>query len=328
MNGPPQLIRSCQDEAARLRWHSVTHEPVALVELGSNAVRLVLARIAPGVDFEVLEEERVQTRLGSGRPGTLPLEAIESTLQAVHRFLQRVRRGRDPQVIAVATAAVRDAKNRDRLLGPLQRRDRITVQILSGREEALLGAFAARWSLRFRDGVVADLGGASLQVTRVRNGKVASTASLPVGAVRMTERFLREDPPMPVELRELRVEVRSRLAAALPPAERGEEIVALGGTVRALGRLHLAARGEEHESRHGLRLQQADVTRIRERLEMLPLRKRRKVPGLKAERADIMVAGAIVIEELMVFGGYHGLTISKRGVRDALLLRATFGVEG
>jgi exopolyphosphatase/guanosine-5'-triphosphate,3'-diphosphate pyrophosphatase len=98
--------------------------------------------------------------------------------------------------------------------------------------------------------------------------------------------------------------------------------------VRALGRIHLAARGEEHQSRHGLRLLQPDVTRIRARLEALPLRKRRKVPGLRAERADIILAGAIVIEELMMFGGYHGLTICKQGVRDALLLRETFTEEG
>ena len=107
-------------------------------------------------------------------------------------------------------------------------------------------------------------------------------------------------------------------------AERGDEIVGLGGTVRALGRIHLAARGEEHRSRHGLRLQQPDVTRIRVRLESLPLQKRRQVPGLRSERADIIVAGAIVIEELMTFGGYYGLTICKQGVRDALLLRETF----
>jgi exopolyphosphatase/guanosine-5'-triphosphate,3'-diphosphate pyrophosphatase len=300
---------------------------VALVELGSNAVRLLVARLGPGLGFEVIEEERVQTRLGSGRRGALPAGAIARTVTAVHRFLARARRDRTPRVIAVATAAVRDAPNRERLLGPLRRRDGVEVRIISGREEALLGALAVQSSLHMEEGLVADLGGGSLQLTRLRGGKVASTANVPIGAVRMTQRFLRADPPSPRELRDLRTEVRTRLARALPPAERGEEIVALGGTVRALGRIHLAARGEEHQSRHGLRLEQADVTRIRVRLESLPLRKRRQVPGLRAERADIIVAGAIVIEELMTFGGYHGLTICKQGVRDALLLRETLGQE-
>jgi exopolyphosphatase / guanosine-5'-triphosphate,3'-diphosphate pyrophosphatase len=306
----------------------VAGDVVALVELGSNAVRLLVARLGPGIGFEVLEEKRVQTRLGSGRPGVLRADSIERTVAAVHQFLARARRDRDPRVIAVATAAVRDASNRERLLGPLRRRDRVEVRILSGREEALLGALAVQSSMRLEDGLVADLGGGSLQLTRLRGGQVASTSAVPIGAVRMTQRFLRGDPPAPRELRDLRTEVRNRLVKSLPPAARGEEIVALGGTVRALGRIHLAARGEEHRSRHGLRLQQADVTRIRSRLESLPIRKRRQVPGLRVERADIIVAGAVVIEELMTFGGYHGLTICKQGVRDALLLRETFAEEG
>ena len=227
---------------------------VALVELGSNAVRLLVARLGPGVGFEVLEEKRVQTRLGSGRLGVLRADSIERTVKAVHQFLTRARRDRDPRVIAVATAAVRDASNRERLLGPLRRRDGVEVRILSGREEALLGALAVQSSMRLDDGLVADLGGGSLQLTRLRKGHVASTSAVPIGAVRMTQRFLRGDPATPRELRDLRTEVRGRLVKALPPAERGEEIVALGGTVRALGRIHLAARGEEHRSRHGLRL--------------------------------------------------------------------------
>jgi exopolyphosphatase/guanosine-5'-triphosphate,3'-diphosphate pyrophosphatase len=305
----------------------VAADLVALVELGSNAVRLLVARLGPGIGFEVLEEERVQTRLGSGPPGTLPARSIARTVAAVHHFLARARRDRSPRVIAVATAAVRDARNRERLLGPLRRRDGVEVRILSGREEALLGALAVQSSLHVDDGLVADLGGGSLQLTRLRAGQVTSTSNVPIGAVRMTRRFLHRDPPLPRELRELRTEVRTRLLQALPTAERGEEVIALGGTARALGRIHLAARGEEHRSRHGLRLQQADVARIRARLEGLPLGKRRKIPGLRAERADIIVAGAIVIEDLMTFGGYHGLTICKQGVRDALLLREAFSGE-
>jgi exopolyphosphatase/guanosine-5'-triphosphate,3'-diphosphate pyrophosphatase len=90
----------------------VAGDLVALVELGSNAVRLLVARLGPGVGFEVLEEKRVQTRLGSGRPGVLQADSIARTVAAVHQFLARARRDRDPRVIAVATAAVRDASNR------------------------------------------------------------------------------------------------------------------------------------------------------------------------------------------------------------------------
>jgi exopolyphosphatase/guanosine-5'-triphosphate,3'-diphosphate pyrophosphatase len=275
------------------------------------------------VGFKVLDEERIQTRLGGGPPGTLPRDAVGATVDAVHRFLARVRNGQDPRVLAVATSAVRDAASRDRVLGAIRRREGVEVRILSSRQEARLGTLAALESLAFRRALVVDLGGASLQMSRVRAGRVVSTASLPLGAVRTTRRFLRRDPPAPRELRRLRETVRTALAGALPAAVRREPMVGLGGTVRTLASMHLRAHRRRRE-RHGLRLRQSDVTALRERLEPLASRKRSKVRGLKRERADVILAGAIVIEEAMILGGYLNLIVCTRGVRDGILLRETF----
>ena len=305
-------------------------EVIAIVDIGSTAVRFLLARVTPGLRYRVLAEERVPTRLGGGAPGTLPREAIEETLKAVHRFFSRYSPNAwGPRVVAVATSAVRDARNPEQLLGPLRRKEGIDVQVLSAKDEAKLGVDAALDSLSFKDGVVADLGGASLQLSRVRNRKVVSTASLPLGAVRTTSRFLSDNRPKPRALQALRTEVRERLQGVLPPAGPDETIVGLGGTVRTLASIHLrgAHRGER-KHRHGLHLAQSDITAIRERLESLSQRKRRKIRGLKTERADIILAGAIVIEEVMVFGGYLTLVVCTRGVRDGILLRETFNGRG
>jgi exopolyphosphatase/guanosine-5'-triphosphate,3'-diphosphate pyrophosphatase len=299
-------------------------ELLALLELGSNATRCLLARIDPGIDFHILRQERVQTRLGDGEPGALPREAVDRTLAAVHGFLDRVRNGNGLRVVAVATAAVRDAANRDRLLDPLRRHAGVEVRVLSGAEEARLGALAALRTLPVEAGLVADLGGASLQLSRVRRGTIVSTASLPLGAVRTTRRFLRHDPPAPGELRGLRRAVRESLAAHVPVARPGEALVCLGGTVRAVARLHLRLRDLARATRHGLRLRQSEVTAVRERLEVLPLRGRARVAGLKAERADIIVAGAVVIEELMRLSNHLDLVVCEHGVRDGVLLRETF----
>jgi len=304
-------------------------ELVAVVELGSAAVRFLLAKVSPDVGYRVLAQERVPTRLGGGPPGTLPGEAIDRTLRAVHRFFKRYSpKGRGPRVVAVATSAVREARNRERLLGPLRREEGIEVQVLSPRDEARLGVDAALESLDFRDGVVADLGGASLQLSRVRARRIVSAATLPLGAVRTTRRFMRHDPPKPRELRALRAEVREQLLGVLPPARRGEVVVGMGGTVRSLASVHLRAHPGERKHRHGLRLNQSDVAAVRERLESLSAAKRRRIRGLKGERADIILAGAIAIEELMVFGGYMTLVVCARGVRDGLLLHETFDHRG
>jgi exopolyphosphatase/guanosine-5'-triphosphate,3'-diphosphate pyrophosphatase len=303
-------------------------ELVAVVDLGSTAVRFLLARITPGTGYRVLAEERVPTRLGGGPPGTLPRAAIDQTLRAVHHFMARVSpSGGGPRVVAVATSAVRDARNQEQLLHPLRCNEGITVHVLSARDEARLGVCAALESLPFKDGAVADLGGASLQLSRVRARRIVSSASLPLGAIRSTRGLLRHDPPTPREVHALRGAIREQLRGALPVAAPGEVLVGLGGIVRSLARVHLRARRGARKHRHGLSLRQSDVTAVRERLEGLTHHDREKVPGLKSERADIILAGAMVIEETMVFGGYLTLVVCTRGVRDGILLRETFNTR-
>jgi exopolyphosphatase/guanosine-5'-triphosphate,3'-diphosphate pyrophosphatase len=168
-----------------------------------------------------------------------------------------------------------------------------------------------------------DLGGGSLQLTRIVRRRIGPGASLPLGALRLSRRFLRRDPPSTREVRALRHEVRHHLEQAGIGSRPGERLVGLGGTVRTLARIHLAGRQRARRSRQGLVLSQADVTAVRARLEPLADADRRRVRGLKAERADVILAGALVVEELMLFGRYFTLTVCTRGVRDGLLLCET-----
>src|SRR5262245_8687120 len=181
---------------------------VALLDLGSNAARFLLVRINPGVGYRVMHKKRVQTRLGSGGSGELPADAIDRTVTSISRFLAGAANGTVPRVMAVATAAVRDAPNRSELLDALWQREGVGVELLDEQEEARLGAVAAMRGLSFCDGVVADLGGGSLGLTQVRTGSIFCAASLPIGAVRMTSRFLSGDPPSSRQIRALRQHVR------------------------------------------------------------------------------------------------------------------------
>lgn len=303
-------------------------EMLTLVDIGSNAVRCLLVELTPGDGFEIMRQERVQTRLGGGCHGILPRAAVDETVAAVRQFLKEVRqtipRGRSSRVLAIATAAVRDATNREDLLGALKREGDITVRILSGEEEARLGALAALERLAFRDGVVIDLGGGSLQISQVRAGGIHCTASLPLGAVRTTKRFFKNDPPTKQEILALRTEVRKQVGSALPPALEAKSMIGTGGTIRTLAAMHLASLTGPRPSRQGFRLWRSDVTRLREQLEELPARERRGIPGLKEERVDIILSGAVVVEEVMALGNYGALTVCKDGVRHGLLLHEVF----
>ncbi|HSD51476.1 MAG TPA: hypothetical protein VLG48_08710 [Candidatus Methylomirabilis sp.] len=298
--------------------------PVVLMDLGSNAVRCVLAEITPGSGYRILRKARTQTRLGSGLNGHLSPRAVRETLQAVLGFLQTLPRNGDLKVLAVATAAARDADNRDALLEPLRRDAGIEVSILSGEEEARLGAIAALHTFAVINGLIIDLGGGSLQATEIRNRSAAATVSFPLGAVRMTDRCLHHDPPLPGEIEKLRREIRRQLAGAIPVIRRHGEMVGLGGTVRALARIHLGLESDQDDFRQGLRLTRGAVTTIRANLQDLSLGQRQRVPGLKAERTDIIVAGAVVVEELMTLADSSALTVCKNGVRDGILLHEAF----
>jgi exopolyphosphatase/guanosine-5'-triphosphate,3'-diphosphate pyrophosphatase len=200
-----------------------TSELIVLVDLGSNAVRLALVKIRPGRGFTILEEQRVQTRLAGGRNGRLPGPAVRETLRAVHAFLASTGSRRVARVIALATAAVRDADNADLLLAPLCRRYRLDLRVLSGQEEARLGARAVAATLELASGVVVDLGGGSVQISRLSRGDAVTAVSLPLGAVRATTKFLRHDPPSAAEVCALRREVRDLVGGTLPREGRSDE---------------------------------------------------------------------------------------------------------
>jgi len=307
-----------------LSYASTVSEFLALVELGSNAVRCLVASILPGVGFQVLYEERVQTRLSAGRPGVLSPTSIRETTDAIRRFLREARREYQPRILAVATSAVRDATNRDELLEKLRREAGVSVRILSGLEEALLGTQAALRSLSLRNATIADLGGGSLQLSHVREEEITSATSLPLGAVRTTNRFFKNDPPTVQQVQALRQEVQHQLVRNFSAAAPSSEMIGLGGTIRTLGRMHLTATNKQR-SRQGLTLQRAEVSTLREQMEKLSADERTRLGGLKAERADIILAGTMVIEEVMKFGHYRTLTVCTEGVRQGLLLRETFG---
>lgn len=311
------------DLLRRLSYVPDMSEFVALMEFGSNAVRCLLASVTPGVGFQVLLEAREQTRLGSGQPGSLPPAAVQKTVNAVRRFLREVRVAYQPRILAVATSAVRDAHNRSDLLSKLKREAGIEVRVLSGVEEAYLGARAALWSLSLQNGTVADLGGGSLQLTQVRNHTIVSAASVPLGSVRTTTQFLHHNPPTKQEIQVLRQEVQRHCETVLPAIAKSEEMVGMGGTIRTLGRMHLMALNKQR-SRQGWKLQQADVTALREQMQGLSARQRARIPGLREERADIIFAGAVVVEEVMKLGGYRTLMVCTDGVRQGLLLHEAF----
>ena len=292
-------------------------EHIALLDFGSNAVRFVLARVARQ-GFRVVELSRVRTRLAAGEHGALIEPAIEQTLRAASRFLKRSAL-KQPRIMAVATASVRDAPNAEALITRLPGLGVEELRILSGEEEARLGAEAALRSLSMRNGAVIDLGGGSLQWTTVRQGRLKHGISLPLGAARMTREYIRNDPPTPRELTRLSEAARAQLQGALPDVKPRGRLIALGGTARALARRKLRLGNDRPSKRHAATLSLEELVRLRTRLEPLSIAQRAQLRGMRPYRADIVIAGALVLEQLMQQSGYDELTVCTASVREGVL---------
>lgn len=296
-------------------------QTAAIIDLGSNTSRLVVYEFEPGRRFRLVDEVRevVRLREGMGSSQTLRAAAIDRALHALHMFRSLCDASSVTEVVAAGTSAVRDARNRDSFVARVRVETGLTLRLLSGEEEAYYGALGAINGTGLREGFVIDMGGGSVQVTEVRRGLPGRCVSLPLGALHVTETFLSADRLRPAEVKEFLKLVHRQLAPLdwFSPAP-GDMLVAIGGTVRNLARLQQAAEGYPLENVHGYRLGAAQLHELADRLWRLSPEERRELPGLQADRADIIHGGALVYSALLRHSGFDALTVSRMGLREGL----------
>ena len=294
----------------------------AAVDIGSNSVRLKISRLLAHRLVEVHEDREV-TRLGESvfQSGFLSPEAIALTVKVLRRFHRAAQRAGADSVRVVATSALRDARNSHAFLEWVRSATGWRVEIISGIEEARLIHLGLTSSLRVKSHPVLmiDLGGGSCELTVSKRGHIQETVSLPLGAVRLTNDFMHHDPPRKSELRQLRGFIAREVGrVALRIAEtRPNIIIATSGTAESLATVcHALYRNKSQRDMTVSRLQ---MRRIVKRLTRLSLEERRAVPGIGVRRAEIIVPGAVVFDELLERAKLPGFRFSRLGLRDGLL---------
>lgn len=292
---------------------------LGVIDLGSNTTRLVIYGYVPGRAFRIEDAIRAPVRLseGMGDTGVLRARPIQRAIDALRLFKQHADAYHLADLIFVATAATRDAVNGEEFLARLRAQTGLNPRILSGEEEAYYGYVAAVNSLTFRDGLVVDIGGGSVELTRVANRRMEHASSLPFGAVRVTERYLHTDPIKKGEMNTLLRETRDALKQVSHLAG-GGTMVGMGGTVRALAKMDRASNPSPIDDLHGYVLPRASIDRIIEQLRDLPVARRSSLPGLSIDRADVILGGAVVLQTVMDLGGFSACTVSNQGIREGL----------
>jgi exopolyphosphatase/guanosine-5'-triphosphate,3'-diphosphate pyrophosphatase len=296
---------------------------IGIADLGSNTARLVVFDYEAGAWFQMMDSVREPVRLGEGlaHDGQLVPAAIERALAAVELFEDYGVAVELDEIEILATSAVREAANRDEVLEPI-RRGGYSVHVLSGEEEAELGVLAVANSFRDRDGWVMDLGGGSAQVSAMRDRCYAGGRAYPLGAVRLTEQWLAGDPPTDGEVAALEEAVAGELGAvAAEIRSSGAPLFAVGGTIRNLAKIDRNSRAYPLSILHGYRLRRDGLEAVLGQLRSTTLEERQRMPGLRPDRADIIIAGALVFRWLMRAAGLDEITISGQGVREGAFYR-------
>ena len=305
-------------------------ETRAVIDVGTNSVKLLIATVDQDHIHPIIEESK-QTRLGAGffETGQLQPAAIIETAKAVAKFASIVRDWSATRLTVIATSAAREAINQRELVDALEHASGTRLSIISGEQEAdwAFKGVCTDASMRERNLLVMDLGGGSTEFIFGRNGAASFSRSFRLGTVRLMESQQISDPPLPAE----RVNCEKAIAALLEndvepwlASTRGDfnsiQLIGTGGTPSLLARIHLNLRRYDRELIEQVSIPLPDLVAHNARLWNLPLEARKSVPGLPPSRADVILTGGLIFEQVMRRLNLHSLRVSTRGLRFAALL--------
>ena len=299
--------------------------PIAAIDVGSNSVRVAVMSRSAHSSLEVIDEARDVPRLirdveqyGELRPETI------AHLMAVLSDFRLLAHASGAEIVAVATSAARDASNGPELVERIRVELGIDLRVISGEEEARLAFLGATYTLPVSNGLVLDIGGGSMEVVRFADRQAVQTWTLPLGAVRLTDRFLTSDPLATSELRALRAHIQKQIAGAkIAPLRDDETLVGTGGTIRNLGKIDRARRTYPLSRLHGYEISRVELHRVADLVQIRSVTERRSISGLNEDRADTIVAGALVVEAMMNALKAPSLTVSGQGLREGMALDAS-----
>jgi exopolyphosphatase / guanosine-5'-triphosphate,3'-diphosphate pyrophosphatase len=298
-------------------------DTVAIIDIGSNSARVVVFERDRSSHLRLLAGSRASLRLvhDVDTRGELTESTMARTTEAVRDFQAIASGAGAARIVAVATAAMRDAGNGRRFAERLRRELGIRIEIIGGLVEARYGFTGAVRGLSVSDGVLFDLGGGSMQITRFAGRRRSTGLSLPFGALRLSEKFLASDPPSGKQLRRLRDHVWKHLSKArIGRLASRDRLVGTGGTLRNLAKIDRESRQYPIGGLHGYELAVDRLDNVIERLAGTKEKRRDDIPGLSAERSDSIVGGAVAIQTLAEFVKARHILVSGQGVREGLAL--------
>lgn len=298
---------------------------LAAIDIGTNSVHMIIVRVRPDLSFEVVDREKDMVCLGAGGLDgrMLAPAAVEAALTTLSRFVRLAATHQVDEILASATSAVREAENGGEFVARVKQELGLTVRIITGREEARLIHQAATYAAGTGKSTAAviDIGGGSVEITRGTAARMASGRSFKIGVIRLTERFVNTDPLSEDDERRMVRHIRRETLPYLKDlrARAGVRIIGTSGTVHALAGLALGA-SKDAEALRNRRIPAEAFSRVRRQLTRMSQAERLALPGLDPRRADVTVAGAVLLDTLLTDLRATDLTLCDFALREGLVL--------
>ncbi|KAB0672459.1 Ppx/GppA family phosphatase [Oryzomonas sagensis] len=299
---------------------------LAAIDIGTNSIRCIVVEAEQQGRFMVLDDEKATVRLGEqlGKTGAVSPAAFARAVEAISRIRKLIDGLKVTEVEAVATSAVRSAANGPELVEVLSRELGREIRVISGEEEAELAAISAlhNFEMNGKRYAMIDIGGGSVEIVTALGNHIEEYYSLDLGAVVLTERFFPTDPIRTADFQKFQRHVRAELKRAFSGQKLAvQTFIGSGGTITSLGYMVMNMRRQEYSSVHGYETLRSELVHLLAMLMRRDIKGRRAIPGLNPDRADIIVAGLGVVDELMRFFGANTLLVNERGIREGLIIR-------
>lgn len=298
------------------------NELTAVIDLGSNSIRLVIYEVGPhGTQTEVDDLKQV-VRLNNylDADHVVSEKGIGRTVRTIRQFKALCEAYHVAEIIGVATQAVRMAANQAVLLERILEETGIAFRVITGEEEARYGYLAVVNTLPFEQGITVDVGGGSTEITYFYQRRMLHWVSVPHGAVSLTREYILKEPPSAKDMKTLERAIRRQLRAV--PWLKGLQspVIGIGGTARAIARMHQQQSRYSLKMLHGYQMWPTEVTAVLDMVRSTPVPKRSDINGLSSDRADVIVAGISVIDQVIKHSAATRFVLSSKGLRDGVLL--------
>ena len=299
---------------------------LAAIDIGTNSLHMIVVRVRPDLSFEVIDREKEMVRLGAGGLDgrALTPEAVHAALQVMSKFRRLADSHGVDEIIAVATSATREAENGSEFLQTIAEKTGIRPRVISGTEEARLIHEAAAYGVGLSGdvGVVIDIGGGSVEITRGVGLTMETGRSFKLGVIRLTERFVKSDPVASRDERKLTRFIENEAGKFLGQIVKlgFDRVIGTSGTIQSIGAVALSERGEPTSGLRNRRITAKEIRRVRKQIVARDIEERLKVPGLEPRRADLAVAGSILLDTLVRHLGASEITLCDWSLREGIIL--------